>query len=39
VPAVGEFAVTIGLIATLVFCYRLIVTWFPVLHAQREVAR
>jgi len=30
-PAIGEIAVTAGLIAGLIFCYRLIVTVFPVL--------
>ncbi len=30
-PAVGEFAVTIGLVALLMFCYRVIVTYFPVI--------
>ncbi|MCG3136771.1 MAG: putative Ni/Fe-hydrogenase 2 b-type cytochrome subunit [Phycisphaerae bacterium] len=31
VPAFGEFAVTIGLIAALIFCYRVIVNYFPVI--------
>lgn len=35
-PSLGEFAVTIGLIAALVLCYRLIVTWFPVLDKPHE---
>ncbi len=37
VPAISEFAVTIGLIAALVLCYRLIVAWFPVLHERHEM--
>ena len=31
VPALGEIVVTMGLIAALIFCYRVIVTKFPVL--------
>jgi Ni/Fe-hydrogenase subunit HybB-like protein len=31
-PAVGEFAVTIGFIATLIFLYRIFITLFPVLR-------
>lgn len=31
IPAIGEFALTIGLIAALIFCYRVAVTLFPVL--------
>ena len=38
VPAIGEFALTIGLIATIVFAYRLLVTLFPVL-STREYER
>jgi Ni/Fe-hydrogenase subunit HybB-like protein len=40
VPAFGEFAITIGLIAALIFCYRLIVTRFPVIagHASEVEA-
>ena len=30
-PSIGEFAVTIGLISLLMFCYRVIVTYFPVI--------
>lgn len=30
VPAFGEFAVTIGLISTLILCYRFVVNYFPV---------
>jgi Ni/Fe-hydrogenase subunit HybB-like protein len=36
VPAIGEFALSIGLIATLVFVYRVAVTIFPVLPAPEE---
>jgi len=35
-PALGELAVTAGLIATLMFIYRLIVTYLPVLSARQE---
>jgi len=39
-PAIGEILVTAGAVATIFFLYRLIVTWFPVLSAQRqEVSR
>ncbi len=34
VPAIGELSVTIGLIATLILCYRLIVNYFPVLSRE-----
>ena len=34
VPAIGEFAVTIGLVAALMICYRIIVTIFPILPKQ-----
>ncbi len=37
VPAIGEFAVTIGLIATLMLIYRALVTIFPVIPAHKEV--
>ncbi len=38
-PAFGEFAVTIGLVAGLVLCYRAIVTNLPVIaHADEEEA-
>ena len=30
-PAIGEITITVGLIAGLIFCYRVIVTKFPVL--------
>ena len=30
-PAIGEFAVTIGLVSLLMFLYRVIVTYFPVI--------
>ncbi|MBN2563346.1 MAG: Ni/Fe-hydrogenase cytochrome b subunit [Phycisphaerae bacterium] len=30
-PAIGEFAVTIGLVCLLMFIYRIIVTYFPVI--------
>jgi len=36
VPAIGEFALTIGLVATIVFAYRALVTLFPVLPAHEE---
>ncbi len=36
IPAIGEFAVTIGLIATLMLVYRAIVTVFPVIPAHGE---
>jgi Ni/Fe-hydrogenase subunit HybB-like protein len=38
-PAVGEFLVTLGLIATLMFIYRFFVIHLPVLSAPaREVS-
>jgi Ni/Fe-hydrogenase subunit HybB-like protein len=38
-PAVGEFLITAGLIATLMFIYRFLVTHLPVLSAPaREVS-
>ena len=37
-PSVGEFALTIGLIATIVFVYRAIVTLLPVLPAPEHDA-
>ena len=37
-PAVGELLVTTGLIATLMFIYRLAVTYLPVLSGPREVS-
>jgi len=38
-PALGEFAVTAGLIAALVLCYRLIVSYLPVLPAEEGAER
>lgn len=35
-PAIGEFALTIGLIATIMFVYRVLVTIFPVLPAPEK---
>jgi len=32
VPAIGEFALTIGLVSAIAFIYRAVVTFFPVLH-------
>jgi Ni/Fe-hydrogenase subunit HybB-like protein len=37
-PALGEILVTLGLIATLMFIYRLVVTYLPVLQAPKEVS-
>ncbi len=37
-PAPGEVFVTLGLIATLMFVYRIIVTYLPVLQESREVS-
>jgi len=37
-PAIGEILVTVGLIATLMFVYRFIVTYLPVLSISREVS-
>lgn len=38
-PSVGEFLVTVGLIATLMFIYRLVITWLPVFSAPpKEVS-
>ncbi len=37
-PAPGEIFVTLGLIATLMFIYRIIVTYLPVLQAPKEVS-
>ena len=36
IPAIGEFALTIGLIATIMFVYRVFVTILPVLPAPEE---
>lgn len=38
IPAIGEFALTIGLIAALMLCYRIIVTIFPILPKQEKVS-
>jgi Ni/Fe-hydrogenase subunit HybB-like protein len=38
VPAIGEFALTIGLVATIMVVYRIFVTWFPVLPASKSEA-
>ena len=35
-PAIGEFALTIGLICTIIFIYRLVVTFLPVLPRHDE---
>jgi Ni/Fe-hydrogenase subunit HybB-like protein len=35
-PAVGEILITVGLIACLMFLYRLLVTYLPVLSAGRQ---
>jgi Ni/Fe-hydrogenase subunit HybB-like protein len=37
-PAIGEILVTVGLIAALMFIYRLIITFLPVLSAPGEEA-
>jgi len=37
-PAAGEILVTLGLIATLMFIYRIAVTWLPVLQESNEVS-
>jgi Ni/Fe-hydrogenase subunit HybB-like protein len=37
-PAIGEFAITIGLIAAIMFVYRALVTIFPVLPAPEKQA-
>ncbi len=39
VPALGEFAITAGLVAGLVLCYRLIVTYLPVMPVLEEENR
>ena len=38
IPSIGEFAVTIGLIAALMLCYRVIVTWFGVISQPKTEA-
>jgi Ni/Fe-hydrogenase subunit HybB-like protein len=35
-PSIGEIAVTVGLIAALMFVYRVLVTIFPILPAEEE---
>jgi Ni/Fe-hydrogenase subunit HybB-like protein len=37
-PATSEILVTLGLIATLMFIYRVVVTYLPVLQAPKEVS-
>ena len=37
-PAPGEILVTLGLIAALMFIYRIVVTYLPVLQESREVS-
>jgi len=37
-PAPGEILVTLGLIAALMFIYRFVVTYLPVLQASKEVS-
>ena len=37
-PSIGEFMVTVGLISTLMFLYRLIVTYLPVLNGSDQEA-
>ena len=37
-PAIGEILVTVGLVCTIMFLYRLAVTFFPVLSARRKEA-
>jgi Ni/Fe-hydrogenase subunit HybB-like protein len=36
IPAIGEFALTLGLILTIVFVYRALVTLLPVLPASKK---
>ncbi|WP_020586798.1 NrfD/PsrC family molybdoenzyme membrane anchor subunit [Desulfobacter curvatus] len=38
-PSIGEMMVTFGLIATLMFLYRIAVTYLPVLQGSQEVSR
>jgi Ni/Fe-hydrogenase subunit HybB-like protein len=35
-PAIGEVLVTAGAVATIFFLYRVFVTFFPVLSAQKQ---
>ena len=37
-PSIGEMMVTFGLIATLMFIYRIAVTYLPVLQGSREAS-
>ncbi len=37
-PSIGEMMVTFGLIATLMFIYRIVVTYLPVLQTTKEVS-
>jgi len=37
-PSIGEFMVTVGLISTLMFLYRLMVTYLPVLNGSDQEA-
>jgi len=38
-PAIGEILIPVGLIATLMFLYRVLITYLPVLNApKKEVA-
>ena len=38
IPAIGEFALSIGLVATIVFVYRVVVTILPVLPVPEREA-
>jgi len=38
-PAIGEIAVTVGLVSLLMFCYRVIVTYFPVITHPGKLVR
>lgn len=41
-PSAGEFALTIAIVCSIMFCYRVFVTFFPILpgfEASREVGR
>ncbi|MBN2008737.1 Ni/Fe-hydrogenase cytochrome b subunit [candidate division KSB1 bacterium] len=38
IPSIGEFMITIGLISALLLCYRIFVTVFPILPAERKTA-
>ena len=39
IPAIGEFAVTVGLVSLLMFLYRVIVTYFPVITHPGKAVR